>query len=59
VNIQPGQRIYKPHEQVYLVCPEGDHCLLQTLDNLLFYFGAVPDTDTDVPLQRIENALAH
>ena len=28
-------------------------------DNPLFYFGEVPDTDTDVPLNRIENALGH
>jgi len=59
VTLQPGERIYNPHEQVYLVCTEGGHYLLQTLDNLFFYFGEVPDTDTDVPLQRIENALGH
>ena len=35
------------------------YLILQTLDNLFFYFGEVPDTDTDVPLQRIENALGH
>ena len=59
VTLQPGERIYNPHEQVYLVCTEGGHYLLQTLDNLFFYFGEVPDTDTNVPLQRIENALGH
>ncbi|WDY60294.1 RHS repeat-associated core domain-containing protein [Pseudomonas sp. PSKL.D1] len=59
VTLQPGERIYNPHEQVYLVCTEGGHYLLQTLDNLFFYFGEVPDTNTDVPLQRIENALGH
>ncbi|MEN4825192.1 RHS repeat-associated core domain-containing protein [Pseudomonas sp. P39-UII1] len=59
VDIQPGERIYNPHEQVYLVCTEGGHYILQTLDNLFFYFGEVPDTNTDVPLQRIENALGH
>ncbi|WAC00434.1 DUF6531 domain-containing protein [Pseudomonas putida] len=59
VTLQPGERIYNPHEQVYLVCTEGGHYILQTLDNLFFYFGEVPDTDTDVPLQRIENALGH
>ncbi|KIY37960.1 hypothetical protein TZ03_25195 [Pseudomonas sp. 10-1B] len=59
VTLQPGERIYNPHEQVYLVCTEGGHYVLQTLDNLFFYFGEVPDTNTDVPLQRIENALGH
>ncbi|UBM24394.1 DUF6531 domain-containing protein [Pseudomonas sp. p1(2021b)] len=59
VTLQPGERIYNPHEQVYLVCTEGGHYLLQTLDNLFFYFGEVPDTNTEVPLQRIENALGH
>ncbi|MGF6394562.1 RHS repeat-associated protein [Pseudomonas plecoglossicida] len=59
VTLQPGERIYNPHEQVYLVCTEGGHYLLQTLDNLFFYFGEVPDTNTHVPLQRIENALGH
>ncbi|MDD2001713.1 hypothetical protein NPS34_27165, partial [Pseudomonas putida] len=46
-------------EQVYLVCTEGGHYILQTLDNLFFYFGEVPDTNTEVPLQRIENVLGH
>ncbi len=23
VTLQPGERIYNPHEQVYLVCTEG------------------------------------
>ncbi|WP_422418950.1 RHS repeat-associated core domain-containing protein [Pseudomonas sp. GZD-222] len=59
VTLQPGERIYNPHEQVYLVCTEGGHYLLQTLDNLFFYFGEVPDDDSQVPLQRIENALGH
>ncbi len=58
-TLQPGQRIYNPHEQVYLVCTEGGHYILQTLDNLFFYFGEVPDTNSEVPLQRIENALGH
>ncbi|TDF83724.1 RHS repeat-associated core domain-containing protein, partial [Pseudomonas sp. H9] len=59
VTLQAGERIYNPHEQVYLVCTEGGHYLLQTLDNLFFYFGEVPDDDRNVPLQRIENALGH
>ncbi|MEE1920219.1 hypothetical protein V0R52_27925 [Pseudomonas asiatica] len=54
-----GKRIYNPHKQVYLVCAEGGHYILQTLDNLFFYFGEVPDTNSEVPLQRIENALGH
>ncbi len=44
---------------MYLVCTEGGHYILQTLDNLFFYFGEVPDSNTEVPLQRIENALGH
>nr|WP_322265758.1 RHS repeat-associated core domain-containing protein [Pseudomonas asiatica] len=44
---------------MYLVCTEGGHYILQTLDNLFFYFGEVPDTNSEVPLQRIENALGH
>ena len=59
VALQPGERIYNPHEQVYLVCTEGGHYILQTLDNLFFYFGEVPDTNTNVPLERIENALGN
>uniref|UniRef100_UPI0021D9D696 DUF6531 domain-containing protein n=1 Tax=Pseudomonas sp. RIT-PI-S TaxID=3035295 RepID=UPI0021D9D696 len=59
VDLQPGERIYNPHEQVYLVCTEGGHYLLQTLDNIFFYFGEVPNTNTPVPLLRIENALGH
>ncbi|MCE5990383.1 RHS repeat protein, partial [Pseudomonas sp. LM20] len=26
---------------------------------MFFYFGEVPDTNSEVPLQRIENALGH
>ncbi|MGN8262176.1 DUF6531 domain-containing protein, partial [Pseudomonas sp. SMSB3] len=59
VSLQPGERIYNPHEQVYLVRTEGGHYILQTLDNVFFYFGEVPDSNTEVPLQRIENALGH
>ncbi|WP_189662914.1 DUF6531 domain-containing protein, partial [Pseudomonas amygdali] len=59
VDIAPGQRIYNPHEQVYLVCTQGGHYLLQTLDNIFFYFGEVPDDNKPVPLDRIENALGH
>ncbi|TDV58951.1 YD repeat-containing protein [Pseudomonas sp. LP_7_YM] len=59
VTLEPGERIYNPHEQVYLVRSEGGHYLLQTLDNVFFYFGEVPDDNTNVPLQRIENALGH
>ncbi|WP_205901216.1 DUF6531 domain-containing protein, partial [Pseudomonas viridiflava] len=59
VDVQPGERIYNPHEQVYLVCTQGGHYLLQTLDNIFFYFGEVPNTNTIVPLQRIENGLGH
>jgi RHS repeat-associated protein len=43
----------------YLVCSSGGHYLLQTLDNMFFYFGEVPDGNCPVPLQRIENALGH
>ena len=59
VDVQPGERVYNPHEQVYLVCTEGGHYLLQTLDNIFFYFGEVPDDNAPVPLQRIENSLGH
>ncbi len=59
VDVQPGERIYNPHEQVYLVCTEGGHYLLQTLDNIFFYFGEVPEDNTPAPIQRIENALGH
>jgi RHS repeat-associated protein len=59
VDVEPGDRIYNPYEQLHLVRTEGGHYLLQTLDNLFFYFGEVPDDNSDVPLQRLENALGH
>ncbi|WP_084596242.1 RHS repeat-associated core domain-containing protein [Pseudomonas massiliensis] len=59
VSLQPGERIYNPHEQLYLVRSQGGHYLLQTLDNLFFYFGEIPEDNTPVPLQRIENAHGH
>ncbi|VVO63721.1 putative deoxyribonuclease RhsA [Pseudomonas fluorescens] len=59
VDVEPGDRTYNPYEQIHLVRTEGGHYLLQTLDNTFFYFGEVPDDDTAVQLQRIENALGH
>ena len=59
VDVEPGDRIYNPYEQLHLVRTEGGHYLLQTLDNIFFYFGEVPDDNSVVPLQRIENALGH
>jgi RHS repeat-associated protein len=59
VDIEPGERIYNQYEQIYLVRTQGGHYLLQTLDNVFFYFGEVPDDNTSVPLQRLENALGH
>ncbi|OCX20519.1 RHS repeat-associated core domain-containing protein [Pseudomonas graminis] len=59
VGINPGERLYNPHEQIFLVRTEGGHYLLQTLDNVFFYFGEVPEDNTSVPLQRIENAFGH
>lgn len=59
VDIEPGERIYNPYEQIHLVRTLGGHYLLQTLDNVFFYFGEVPDDNTSVPLQRLENALCH
>nr|WP_244655982.1 MULTISPECIES: DUF6531 domain-containing protein [unclassified Pseudomonas] len=59
VDIEPGERIYNPYEQIHLVRTLGGHYLLQTLDNVFFYFGEVPDDNTSMPLQRLENALGH
>nr|WP_256658686.1 RHS repeat-associated core domain-containing protein [Pseudomonas sp. LP_7_YM] len=59
VDVEPGERIYNPYEQLYLIRTQGGHYLLQTLDNIFFYFGEVPEGNSAVPLQRIENALGH
>ncbi|BBH44889.1 hypothetical protein KU43P_13660 [Pseudomonas sp. KU43P] len=59
VDVEPGERIYNPHEQLTLVRTLGGHYILQTLDNLFFYFGEVPNDNREVPLQRLENALGH
>jgi YD repeat-containing protein len=59
VALKPNERVYNPHEQIYLVRSPGGHYLLQTLDNTFFYFGEVPEDNTRVPLQRIENAYGH
>ncbi|MBA1188051.1 type IV secretion protein Rhs [Pseudomonas entomophila] len=59
VDLEPGQSIYNPHESIHLVRTQGGHYLLQTMDNLLFYFGEVPNDDTPVPLQRMENVFGH
>ncbi len=42
-----------------MACTESGYYLLQTFDNLFFYFGEVPNTNTKVPLQRIENVFGH
>ncbi|MBA1245047.1 RHS repeat-associated core domain-containing protein [Pseudomonas japonica] len=59
VTLEPNQRIFNPHEQLYLVRTAGGRYLLQTLDDVFFHFGEVPDDDVPVPLQRIENAQGH
>ncbi len=59
VSLQPGEKVFHPHEQVYLVRSQGGHYLVQTLDNIFFYFGEVAPGMPPVPLQRIENALGH
>ncbi|MBI6788695.1 PAAR/RHS domain-containing protein, partial [Pseudomonas syringae] len=59
VTLDYNQRIYNAQEQLYLVRTEGGHYLLQTLDNVFYYFGDVPDDNQPVPLQRVENALGH
>jgi hypothetical protein len=58
VGVNPGERIYNPHEQIFLVRTEGGHYLLQTLDNVFFFFGEVPEDNSSVPLQRIGTPLA-
>ncbi|MBX6438855.1 DUF6531 domain-containing protein, partial [Pseudomonas syringae group genomosp. 3] len=59
VNVEPGHSIYNPYEQMHLVRTQGGHYMLQTQDNIFFYFGEVPNDSKPVPLQRIENALGH
>ncbi|MCF5808852.1 RHS repeat-associated core domain-containing protein [Pseudomonas tremae] len=59
VTLGYNERIYNAQEQLYLVRTVGGHYLLQTLDNIFYYFGEVPDDNQPVPLQCIENALGH
>ncbi|MGF6393561.1 RHS repeat-associated core domain-containing protein [Pseudomonas plecoglossicida] len=59
IDLEPGESIYNPHERIHLVRTQGGHYVLQTLDNVFFYFGEVPNDNTGVPLQRLENALGH
>ncbi|TFZ33704.1 type IV secretion protein Rhs, partial [Pseudomonas syringae] len=59
VTLDYNQRIYNAQEQLYLVRTEGGHYLLQTLENVFYYSGVVPDDNQPVPLQRVDNALAH
>ncbi|QIQ71960.1 DUF6531 domain-containing protein [Pseudomonas coronafaciens] len=59
VTLGYNERIYNAQEQLYLVRTVGGHYLLQTLDNIFYYFGEVPDDNQPAPLQRIENALGH
>ncbi|MCX2890615.1 DUF6531 domain-containing protein [Pseudomonas sp. DCB_BI] len=58
-TLAPGERLYLTDQQFFLVCTEGGHFLLQTLDNHFFYFGEVPVDGDPAPLRRVENALGH
>lgn len=58
-TLNPGERLYFTDQQFFLVCTEGGHYLLQTLDNHFFYFGEVQTNGEPAPLRRIENALGH
>ena len=41
IDLEPGESIYNPHERIHLVRTEAGHYILQTLDNVFFYFGEV------------------
>lgn len=58
-GLEPGQRLFHASEQIFLVCTEGGHYLIQTLDNTFFYFGELSESGQPSPLRRIENALGH
>lgn len=57
--LEPGERFFLASEQLFLVCSEGGHYLIQTPDNTFFYFGELADSGQPSPLRRIENALGH
>jgi len=59
IDLEPGESIYNPNEKIHLVRTVGGHYLLQTLDNVFFYFGEVSDDNSAVSLYRLENALGH
>ncbi len=48
-----GERIYNAYEHIYLVQTLAGHYLLQTLNNVFFYFGEIQDDNTSIPLQRL------
>ncbi|PWB29087.1 type IV secretion protein Rhs, partial [Pseudomonas sp. SDI] len=56
-RLQPRERVYFADEQFALVCSEGGHYLLHTLDNQFFYFGELAPDGEPAALRRIENAL--
>ena len=54
--LSPNERVFYPAEQFTVVCTEGGHYLLQTLDCTFLYFGDLPEDGTPAPLKRIEDA---
>ena len=57
--LKPGESTYYPDEKITLVCTEGGHYLLKTLDDVYLYFGELHRNAKPVRLQRIEDALGH
>jgi len=57
--LKPGESIYYPDEKITLVCTEGGHYLLKTLDDVYLYFGELHRNAEPARLQRIEDALGH
>jgi hypothetical protein len=49
VDVEPGERIYNPYEQIYLVRTQGGHYLLQTLDNVFSTSAKSPATTPPYP----------
>lgn len=56
--VKAGERIYLSSEKKFLLCTQGNHYVIQTLDNELYYFGELFEGQK-APLLRIENALGH
>ena len=57
-DVAPGESTFSPSEQLWLVCSEGGHFLIRTIEDVYYYFGAL-EGDAPTPLTCQQDLYGH